>query len=140
MGIRHKPRWLGRTGFRSHPSHSIREEPMAPRSPRSVGIADYRKCIQIARQDLVIWAGLQTKVQYVSPNPLATVLVLTTLKEDMVYLNALGQPVVVFNSLKSAAELLDRRANIYSDRPRLIMANEILSGGLFNAFLPYGDT
>ena len=61
------------------------------------------------------------------------------IEEDMVYLTALGQPVIVFNSLKAASELLDRRANIYSDRPRLIMANEILSGGLFNAFLPYGD-
>ena len=58
----------------------------------------------------------------------------------MVYLNALGQPIVVFNSLKPAADLLDRRANIYSDRSRMIMANEILSGGLFIAFLPYGDT
>lgn len=60
-------------------------------------------------------------------------------KEDMVYLTALGQPVIVLNSLKAASELLDRRANIYSDRPRLIMGNEILSGGLFSAFLPYGD-
>jgi len=59
--------------------------------------------------------------------------------QDMVYLSALGQPVLVLNSLKSASDLLDRRANIYSDRPRLIMANEILSGGLFSAFLPYGD-
>ncbi|KAN0139662.1 Cytochrome P450 monooxygenase [Lactarius tabidus] len=58
---------------------------------------------------------------------------------DMVYLTALGQPIIVFNSLKAASELLDRRANIYSDRPRLIMGNEILSGGLFSAFLPYGD-
>lgn len=57
----------------------------------------------------------------------------------MLYMNALGQPVVVFNSLKPAAELLDRRASIYSSRPRLIMAHEVLSGGLFTAFLPYGD-
>ena len=55
------------------------------------------------------------------------------------YLNALGQPIVVMNSLKVAAELLDKRANIYSDRPRLIVANEILSGGLFTAFLRYGE-
>lgn len=61
------------------------------------------------------------------------------IEEDMVFLTALGQPIIVFNSLKAASELLDRRANIYSDRPRLIMANEILSGGLFSAFLPYGD-
>jgi len=55
------------------------------------------------------------------------------------YLNALGQPIIVINSLKVAAELLDKRANIYSDRPRMIVANEILSGGLFGAFLRYGD-
>lgn len=55
------------------------------------------------------------------------------------YLNALGQPIIVMNSLKVAAELLDKRANIYSDRPNLIVANEILSGGLFITFLRYGD-
>jgi hypothetical protein len=57
----------------------------------------------------------------------------------MLYLNALGQPVVIINSLKVATELLDRRANTYSDRPRLIVAGEILCGGLFTAFIPYGD-
>jgi hypothetical protein len=55
------------------------------------------------------------------------------------YLNALGQPMLVINSLKAATELLDRRANIYSDRPRLIVADEILCGGLFIAFMPYGE-
>jgi len=55
------------------------------------------------------------------------------------YLNALGQPIIFINSLKVAAELLDKRANIYSDRPNLIIANEILSGGLFVTFLRYGD-
>jgi hypothetical protein len=58
---------------------------------------------------------------------------------DIVYLNVLGQPIVVINSLEAAAEILDRRANIYSDRPRLIVANEILCGGLLYAFIPYGD-
>ena len=55
------------------------------------------------------------------------------------YLNALGQPIIVLNSLKSAFDLLDRRANIYSDRPRLIVANDILCGGLLIAFISYGD-
>ena len=55
------------------------------------------------------------------------------------YLNALGQPIIFINSLKVAVELLDKRANIYSDRPSLIVANEILSGGLFVTFLRYGD-
>ncbi|KAI0292399.1 cytochrome P450 [Russula brevipes] len=58
---------------------------------------------------------------------------------DVMYLNALGQPILVINSLKAAAELLDRRANTYSDRPRLIVAAEILCGGLFMAFMPNGE-
>ena len=55
------------------------------------------------------------------------------------YLNALGQPMIVFNSLKPAFELLDRRANIYSDRPRIIVGHEILCGGLFLVLMSYGD-
>ncbi|KAH8997761.1 cytochrome P450 [Lactarius hatsudake] len=55
--------------------------------------------------------------------------------EDVMYLSTLGQPILVLNSLKAASELLDRRANIYSGRPRLIMAQEIISGGLAFAIL-----
>ena len=55
------------------------------------------------------------------------------------YCNAMGQPIIVINSHKVAAELLSRRANVYSDRPRLIVANDILCGGLLYAFMPYGD-
>src|SRR5260221_14495661 len=58
---------------------------------------------------------------------------------DLMYFNVLGQPIIFINSLKVAAELLDKRANIYSDRPNLIVANEILCGGLFVAFFQYGD-
>ena len=57
----------------------------------------------------------------------------------MMYLNAIGQPILFLNSLKVAAELLDRRASIYSGRPRLIMAQEILSGNLVFSFLGYVD-
>ena len=54
------------------------------------------------------------------------------------YLTAIGQPIIVLNSLKAAFELLDRRANIYSDRPRQIIA-DILCGGRLIALMPYGD-
>ncbi|KAH8982276.1 cytochrome P450 [Lactarius akahatsu] len=59
--------------------------------------------------------------------------------EDVMYLTALGQPILVLNSIKAAAELLDRRASIYSDRPRMIMAQELLSGSLIFPFLRYDD-
>jgi hypothetical protein len=59
--------------------------------------------------------------------------------DHMMYLDALGQPILVINGLKTAFELLDRRASIYSDRPRVIVAHEILCGGLFTVFIRYGD-
>ena len=33
----------------------------------------------------------------------------------------------------------DRRSSLYSDRPRLIMASEILTGGIFMVFAKYGE-
>ncbi|KAI9435070.1 cytochrome P450 [Lactarius indigo] len=58
----------------------------------------------------------------------------STFSGDVFYLNAAGQPIVVLNSQKVAADLLDRRAGIYSDRPRNIVAAQILCGGLLVAF------
>jgi hypothetical protein len=56
----------------------------------------------------------------------------------MVYFNVFGQPLLVLNSQRVAADLLDRRAGIYSGRPRNIVAGDILTGGLFMVF--YGCT
>ena len=59
---------------------------------------------------------------------------------DLIYLNAAGQPIVIINSPKVGVALLDRRAAIYSDRPRNIVASDIMTGGLFFGFSRYGDT
>lgn len=45
---------------------------------------------------------------------------LTTHAGDLVHISAAGQDFLILNSHKVAADLLDRRAAIYSDRPRLI--------------------
>ncbi len=50
--------------------------------------------------------------------------------EEAMYLDGAWQPIVMYSSLKSAFELLDRRSGKYWDRLRLIMAREILNGGL----------
>ena len=55
------------------------------------------------------------------------------------YLDGAGQPIVVCNSIKSAFELLERRSSNYSDRPRFIMAQDILNGGLLLALMNYTD-
>lgn len=53
-------------------------------------------------------------------------------------LNMAGQPVVVVNTGKICSDLLDRRSSIYSDRPRFVMAGEILTGGMVIGFAKYG--
>ena len=39
------------------------------------------------------------------------------LSGDIVYLNVLGQPIVILNSKEAIAELLHARGAIFSDRP-----------------------
>jgi hypothetical protein len=58
---------------------------------------------------------------------------------DLIYLNIAGQPTIILNSQKVAADLLDRRAGIYSDRPSNIVVCEIMCGGLLFPFARYGD-
>ncbi|KAF5343053.1 hypothetical protein D9758_011137 [Tetrapyrgos nigripes] len=56
----------------------------------------------------------------------------------IVGLNMAGQPMVILNTGKVCADLMDRRSVIYSDRPRFIMASEILTGGMLVGFANYG--
>ena len=58
---------------------------------------------------------------------------------EIMYLDAAGQPTIVLNSLKSAFDLLEHRASNYSDRPRLIMAQEIMSNGLMFFLMNHGE-
>ena len=63
----------------------------------------------------------------------------TEIAGEIMYLDGAGQPVVVCNSLKSAFELLERRSSNYSDRPRFIMAQEIINGGLLFSLMSHED-
>lgn len=51
--------------------------------------------------------------------------------------NLAGKTAVVLNTYKVASEILDKRSNIYSDRPRMIVTGEILCGGIAFPFLSY---
>ncbi|KAF9070402.1 cytochrome P450 [Rhodocollybia butyracea] len=67
-------------------------------------------------------------------------LVFDKLKDEygpVVYLNMMGQDIVVLNTKASATELLERRSSIYSDRPRGIVA-EYLGSHLTLPFARYG--
>jgi hypothetical protein len=57
----------------------------------------------------------------------------------MMYLNALGKGILVINSKRVAVDLLDKRSNIYSDRPYFISAGGFLTQNLSFLLTGYGD-
>ncbi|KAF8139519.1 cytochrome P450 [Mycena galopus ATCC 62051] len=58
---------------------------------------------------------------------------------DLIHASALGQHVVVVNSVKTAVELFEKRSHIYSDRPVVTMVE--LMGWDFNmGLMSVGDT
>lgn len=58
---------------------------------------------------------------------------------EIMYISALGTGVLVLNSHRVASDLLDKRSNIYSGRPRYISANDYLTQSLALVLSPYGD-
>jgi hypothetical protein len=54
------------------------------------------------------------------------------------YLDVLGKPTIIFNSLKSASEVLEHRASNSIGRPRLIMSG-ILHAGLELPLMNHGE-
>jgi hypothetical protein len=61
------------------------------------------------------------------------------LSGEMMYVGALGRGVIVINSQRVAVDLLEKRSNIYSDRPNFISAGEISARHLDLPMTPYGD-
>jgi len=55
------------------------------------------------------------------------------------YINVFGQGILVLNSQRVAVDLLEKRSNIYSDRPRYISLGEFLTENLTLVFTGYGD-
>ncbi|KAI0295614.1 cytochrome P450 [Multifurca ochricompacta] len=58
---------------------------------------------------------------------------------EVMHLDAMGRQTIIFNSLKSAFNVLERRTGNYSGRPRFIMAQEILNEGLGVILMDYGE-
>ncbi|KAB5593902.1 Fumitremorgin C synthase [Ceratobasidium theobromae] len=58
---------------------------------------------------------------------------------DMFYLNILGKPVIVIDSVEIASDLLDKRSNMYSERPTFQMAGEIMGWSKSVVLSQYGD-
>lgn len=60
-------------------------------------------------------------------------------KSDVVYIRVLGQETVILNTHQAAKDLLEGRSNIYSDRPHMTMAGELIGWDDFMGLCKYGD-
>ncbi|KAF5364320.1 hypothetical protein D9756_000610 [Leucocoprinus leucothites] len=58
---------------------------------------------------------------------------------DICSVTVLGQPLVIINSAQVARDILDKKSAIYSDRPTLQMAGELVGWKNTLVLLPYGD-
>ncbi|KAH9487255.1 Cytochrome P450 monooxygenase COX2 [Psilocybe cubensis] len=58
---------------------------------------------------------------------------------DMIYIEVLGQSLLILGSLQRATDLLDKRSSNYSDRMRMPMVLELMNWVYNMAFLPYGQ-
>ncbi|KAI0260135.1 cytochrome P450 [Gloeopeniophorella convolvens] len=57
----------------------------------------------------------------------------------MMYISAFGQGILILNSQRVATDLLEKRSNIYSNRPHYISAGDYMSANLAFGFMPYND-
>ncbi|KAL1751148.1 cytochrome P450 [Schizophyllum commune] len=60
------------------------------------------------------------------------------LNTDILHLDVVGQSIVVLSSHEACIDLLERRAKLYSSRPTLTMAIELVGFDFSVAFQPYG--
>ncbi|EIN05973.1 cytochrome P450 [Punctularia strigosozonata HHB-11173 SS5] len=58
---------------------------------------------------------------------------------DLTMVKALGTNMLVINSSKIAVELLEKKSNIYSDRPSMKMACDLIGHNEHSIFSPYND-
>jgi cytochrome P450 len=57
----------------------------------------------------------------------------------VMYLSLAGQSLIVLSTHQAAQDLLNRRGSTYSDRPRMVMAGEVVTKGLQFLFHDYDE-
>ncbi len=58
---------------------------------------------------------------------------------DTMYLNVLGQSIIVLSSTKAVADLFEKRSAIYSSKMTTTMVHDLLGADWILSLMPYGD-
>ena len=56
----------------------------------------------------------------------------------MIYLNILGQGIIILHSPEAILDLMERRSSIYSDRPKAPMVVDLMGFDFVLTLVPYG--
>ncbi|KAF9522916.1 cytochrome P450 [Crepidotus variabilis] len=59
---------------------------------------------------------------------------------DILYLEMMGQSIIILDSHKAASDLLEKRSTIYSSRPPFTFLNELVGTTYQTATMKYGET
>ncbi|KAI9445986.1 cytochrome P450 [Lactarius indigo] len=62
-----------------------------------------------------------------------------TLGSDVIHVDVMGSHIVILNSIKAANELLEKRSSIYSDRPHLVVLQELAGMDYHLGLAQYGS-
>lgn len=105
--------------------------------PGPKGLPIVGDVLHITDQDWL--ASPQRKEEYGDTPHSNCINLLIFLSGEMMYVGALGRGVLVINSQRIAVDLLEKRSNIYSDRPNFISAGDFSTRHLDLPMAPYGD-
>ncbi|KAF9007491.1 cytochrome P450, partial [Cyathus striatus] len=58
---------------------------------------------------------------------------------DAIYVNVVGNPIVILNTYQACSDLMEKRSDIYSDRPSSLLAKDMMGWGRALTMASYGD-
>lgn len=105
-----------------YPQRSKSKYPLPP-GPKGSPIFGNLRQVPAERSDLQFAKWAKEYSEFVLDLALAAMHISSDAdtESDIIYVNLLGQPVIVLNSVKSAVDLLDKKGAIYSDRPPFVL-------------------
>lgn len=108
---------------------SSRKKGGTPYGPGPKGLPILGNAVDLPKTDdykvYAQWAKKYGQFSPISYHVIVRSLTVSLPAGDFMYLTVLGQPIYLISSTKVAGELLDKRAMIYSDRPVMVMAQDL---------------
>jgi hypothetical protein len=118
----------------AHRQRALRKLPPGPK-----GLPILGDVLHIADQDWLASPQRMDEYGDIPHSQCLPIKLLIMISGEMMYISALGKGVLVINSQRVAIDLLEKRSNIYSDRPHYICAGDFSTKNLTLSKTSYGE-